>query len=83
MRCEMVKDLVGQRPTRPTMRTRARDIRVAVSKKCEKRTRKHSVAVAVADELRSRLKELASREISDDAQDALDVLLEMHARGEI
>tara|TARA_Y100001958_G_scaffold111793_1_gene79153 strand:+ start:1070 stop:1195 length:126 start_codon:yes stop_codon:yes gene_type:complete len=41
------------------------------------------VAVAVADELRSRLKELASREISDDAQDALDVLLEMHARGEI
>ena len=65
------------------MRTRARDNSVAVSKKCEKRTRKHSVAVAVADELRSRLKELTSREISDDARDALDVLLDMHARGEI
>jgi len=39
--------------------------------------------VAVVDELRSRLKELTSREISDDAKDALDVLLDMHARGEI
>ena len=79
----MMKDSVGQRPTRPTMRTRARDIRVTVSKKCEKRTRKHSVTVAVADKLRSRLKEVASREIPDDARDALDVLLDMHARGEI
>lgn len=65
------------------MRTRARNNRVTVSKKCEKRTRKHSVTVAVADELRSRLKELTSREIPDDAEDALDVLLDMHARGEI
>ncbi len=65
------------------MRTRARDNSVAVSKKCKKRTRKHSAAVAVVDELRSRLKELTSREISDDAKDALDVLLDMHARGEI
>ena len=63
------------------MRTRARDNSVAVSKKCEKRTRKHSVAVV--DELRSRPKELTSREISDDARDALVVLLDMHARGEI
>lgn len=65
------------------MRTRARDNRVTVSKTCKKRNRKHSVAVAVADELRSRLKELTSREIPDDAEDALDVLLDMHARGEI
>jgi len=65
------------------MRTRARDNSVAVSKKCKKRTRKHSVAVAVVDKLRSRLKELTSREISDDAKDALDLLLDMHARGEI
>ena len=41
------------------------------------------MTVAVADELRSRLKELTSREIPDDAEDALDVLLDMHARGEI
>lgn len=52
-----------------------------MSKTRKKRTRKHSVAVA--DELRSRLEELASREISDDARDALDALLEMHARGQI
>jgi hypothetical protein len=65
------------------MKTRARDNRATVSKKCEKRTRKHSVAVAVVDELRSRLEELTSREISDDARDALDELLDMHARGEI
>ena len=41
------------------------------------------MTVAVADKLRSRLKEVASREIPDDAKDALDVLLDMHARGEI
>jgi|TARA_A200000159_G_C7151451_1_gene267360 hypothetical protein len=63
------------------MKTRARDNRATVSKTRKKRTRKHSVAVA--DELRSRLEELASREISDDARDALDALLEMHARGQI
>ena len=60
------------------MKTRARDNRATVSKTRKKRARKHSVAVV--DELRSRLEELASREISDDA---LDELLDMHARGEI